>query len=165
MRYFFRPKATGAGFVHPLISAPKTMILAPGFRETRGVRVFAKGWCEEAARFGPCAVAASFDELRRLARKRVELRHAVIVLTYSANSFLSDEDRDFLWDAFGVPVFEQHLGPNNELLATECEAHDGLHVVGPVGSVRLEKSVCGCGSTVPRLMPQWQPAQLESLVA
>lgn len=151
MHFFFRPKATGAGFVHPLLSAPKTMILAPGFRETRTTRVFAQGWCEEAARFGPSAVAATFDELRRLAQKGVEFRHAVIVLRYGPGSFLSDDQRDFLWNAFGLPVFEQHLGPNNELLAMECEAHD-LHVVESVASsVNVDKSVCGCGSALPRL--------------
>jgi hypothetical protein len=141
------------------------MILARGFRETRNVRVFADGWCDRAARFGPCAAAAPLTELRRLAGKGIELRHAVVVLTYGANSGLSEADRDFLWTAFGVPVFEQCLRPNNELLAMECEAHDGLHVVGAVGDLPLTEGVCGCGSVVPRLMPQRQTAARTFLVA
>lgn len=165
MGFLYRPKASGATFVHPLISAPKIMILAPGFSETRTVRVFPQGWCAEAARLGPCAVAAPIEELYRLAQRRVELQHAVIVLTYGQHASVSDEDRDFLWNAFGLPVFEQCLGPDNEVLAMECEAHDGLHVVGAVRGVALEKGVCGCGSSVPRLMPLWEHAGCESLVA
>lgn len=141
------------------------MILAPGFRKTRNVRVFADGWCDEAARLGPCAAAATFDELCRLARLGVELRHAAVVFTYGTDSALHDDHRDFLWEAFGVPIFEQCLGPNNELLATECEAHDGLHVMGAVGSVPLENNVCGCGSTVPRIMPRWQSPKSKAMVA
>jgi hypothetical protein len=165
MRIIIRRKATGVGFVHPLISVPKTVILAAGFRAARNIRVFADGWCDEAARFGPCAAAAPLEELQRLARKGIELRHAVVVLTYSPNSRLSDEDRDFLWEAFGVPIFEQFLGPNNELLAMECGAHDGLHVVGAVGSVPLKDGVCGCGSAVPRIMPQQEAVKGRSMVA
>lgn len=165
MRSLFRPKATGAPFVHPLNSAPKTIILAQGFRETRNARVFPNGWCEEAARLGPCSIAAPFEELRRLALRSTELRHAVVVLTYGLNPGLSEEDRDFLWNAFGVPVFEQCLGPDNELLAAECEAHDGMHVFGAVKSVPLQHGICGCGSTVPRLMPQIPPVKAKSMVA
>ena len=57
-----------------------------------------------------------------------------------------------MWDAFGVPVFEQCLGLDNELLAMECEAHDGLHLMGTTSRMGAETNVCGCGSSVPRRM-------------
>jgi phenylacetate-CoA ligase len=41
---------------------------------------------------------------------------------------LSEEDRNELWRAFEVPIFEQCLGPGGAVLAWECEAHDGLHI-------------------------------------
>lgn len=157
MRYPFRQKVGGARFIHPLDPAPKTVLLANGFQGTRTIRVFPDGWNEEAARQGPCAVAAPLEDLLRLARSGVKLQHAVIVLTRGAHSDLSEDDRDRLWAAFGVPVFEQCLGPYNELLAAECEAHDGLHIVGGERRLAGETGLCGCGSSVPRMLPQYQP--------
>ena len=136
--------------MHPLAPAPKTIVLAAGFESTREIRVFPEGWNSEAARLGPCSVAASIEQLLALARAGTTLRHAAIVLTRGPHSALCDEDRDRLWTAFGVPVFEQCLGPNNELLAAECEAHDGLHIMGIGSRAGAETSVCGCGSSVPR---------------
>lgn len=140
-------------FVHPLDPAPKTVVLAAGFRSTRTVRVFPDGWNGEAARHLPCALAAPLEELLRLAETGIELHHAVIVLTSGGESRVAEEDRDLLWSAFGVPVFEQCLGADNELLAAECEAHDGLHVVGGKQEPLLQTGVCGCGSSIPRKMP------------
>jgi hypothetical protein len=153
MRFLRRRPSTGTLFEHPLSPAPKTTVLARGFQSTRNIRVFADGWSEAAARLGPCALAASLEELRRLAALGIQVQHAVIVLTSGALSSLTEEDRDLLWRAFGVPVFEQCLGPDNQLLAAECEAHDGLHVVGGVHNAGLQTDVCGCGSSVPRMMP------------
>ena len=142
----------GTVFMHPLAPAPKTIVLAPGFESTREIRVFPEGWNDEAARLGPCSVAASLNALLALAQSGTTLRHAAIVLTRGPDSALSDLDRDRLWSAFGVPVFEQCLGPDNELLAAECEAHDGLHVMGTASRAGAETGVCGCGSSVPRTM-------------
>jgi phenylacetate-coenzyme A ligase PaaK-like adenylate-forming protein len=50
------------------------------------------------------------------------------VLTSLAAPPLSGEDRDLLWRAFGVPVFEQLRGWDGSVLARECEVHDGLHI-------------------------------------
>jgi phenylacetate-CoA ligase len=43
---------------------------------------------------------------------------------------LSPIERDGLWQRHGVPMFEHLVGMDGELLAWECEAHRGLHVVG-----------------------------------
>jgi hypothetical protein len=130
---------------------PRTAILAPGFQETKVVRVFPAGWNEEAARFRPSSVAGPAEQLRHLTREHLQLRHAVIAFTYEGQAGLSDEDRDLFWDSFGVPIFEQHLGPGNELLAMECEAHAGLHVMGDFGHLRLDRNSCACGNPAPRL--------------
>jgi hypothetical protein len=53
-------------------------------------------------------------------------------------------------------VFEQIIGPNGELLAAECEAHDGLHIEVPGlrwDGYRVELAQCGCGRKTPRLTP------------
>jgi hypothetical protein len=159
MGFLFRKKVAGSAFVHPLAPTPKTIVMAPGFESTRAIRVFPNGWSDEAGRLGPCSIAASIQDLLSLARRGIELRHAVIVLTRGADSALSEADRNRLWDAFGVPVFEQCLGPDNELLAAECEAHDGLHIMGYANRKGAETAVCGCGSSVPRRLAKPQKAE------
>jgi hypothetical protein len=154
MRIIVRLRRRGAAFRHPFDPAPRTAVLAPGFAENGTIRVFPQGWSAEARRFRPTSIAGRVDVLRALARRPVDLRHAVIVFT-DLEARLEERDREFLWQAFGVPVFEQCLDAQNRLLAGECEAHEGLHLWGRVpaewdGSV--ERGVCACGSAVPRLM-------------
>jgi len=146
-----RRRSSGATFIHPMDPTPRTAILAPGFQETKLVRVFPRGWNGEAERFRPSSIAGPAGQLRRLIKERLYLRHAVIVFTYEGDSPLCDDDRDLFWDSFGVPVFEQHLGPGNELLAMECEAHAGLHVMSDIGHQRLDRNSCACGNPTPRL--------------
>lgn len=146
-----RRPSQGATFIHPMDPAPRTAILAPGFRETRLVRMFPQGWNERARRFNPASVAGPVDQLRRLASEKWAIEQAVIVFTYVGGAALSPDDREWLWDAFGVPIFEQHLSPKNRLLATECDAHSGLHVVSGGAGWVLEDEVCACGNPAPRL--------------
>jgi len=145
-----RRRVSGAPFIHPMDPTPRTAILAPGFQESKLVRVFPAGWTEEAARFHPSSIAGPMEQLRSLAKNGFALGHAVVAFTYQGHAGLSDDDRDLFWDSFGVPVFEQHLGPGNELLAMECEAHAGLHVMGDFGDARLDRNSCVCGNPAPR---------------
>jgi hypothetical protein len=144
---------------------PRTAILAPGFQETKLVRVFPNGWIENAARFRPSSIAGPPEQLRRLTRARLQMRHAVIVFTYEDQPGLSQADRELFWDAFGVPVFEQYLGPNNELQAMECEAHSGLHVVSGCGGLGVEQEKCACGNPAPRLSRGSRIEELVELLA
>jgi hypothetical protein len=150
-----------AVFRYPIEPAPRTAVLADWFREpgiiskSRAVRIFPHGWCEEAARFSPGAIAATRDRLLALAAGvSPPLTHALIALERAGDPMLSAADRDRLWRAFRVPVFEQIIGPRGELLAAECEAHDGLHIETP-GHVwdgyAIEMSLCACGRKTPRL--------------
>lgn len=146
-----RRRASGALFIHPMNPTPRTAILAPGFQESKLVRVFPGGWNEEAAQFEPSSIAGPVEQLRRLTNLDLRLRHAVIVFTCGGEAGLSDDDRDLFWDAFGVPVFEQYLGRANALLAVECDAHTGLHLVGDFESLKRDRNACACGSPNPRL--------------
>jgi hypothetical protein len=155
-----RRPLTGAPFIHPMDPAPRTAILARGFQETSTVRVFPYGWNDRAERFRPTSVAGAPEQLRKLTLKNIRLDHAVIAFTYEGQSGISHEDRELFWNAFGVPVFEQILGLRNELLAMECDAHCGLHVVNGCADLHLERGVCACGSSAPRLS---RTARIEEL--
>jgi len=171
-------------FVYPIRPSepgrapPRTAVLVPCFRARGPVRVFRKGWSSDGwskvsenrekwwkkiRKFAPEAVAATLDQLRPLAyAKVVSLRHAVIVLRRKNEARLSEADRDWLWAAFRVPVFEQIVGEDGELLATECEVHNGLHIESdalrrnpkdPNLKEGLDPSPCPCGRNTPRLFP------------
>jgi hypothetical protein len=159
-----RRRASGALFIHPMNPMPRTAILAPGFQETKLVRVFPHGWNEEAAKFEPSSIAGPLEQLRRLTKLDVRLRHALIIFTYGGEAGLSDDDRDIFWEAFGVPVFEQYLGRDNELLAVECDAHTGLHLVGDFEKLNRGRKACACGSPNPRLRRSARIAELAELL-
>jgi hypothetical protein len=81
---------------------------------------------------------------------------------------LSTAERAWLWRAFRVPIFEQIVEPDGELLASECEAHDGLHIEIPGLSwngYRIELSPCACGRKTPRLAPPTPAEQARSAAA
>jgi len=145
-----RRRVSGAPFIHPMDPTPRTAILAPGFQQSKLVRVFPAGWTEAAVRFNPSSIAGPMEQLRCLTKHGLVLGHAVVAFTYKGHAGLSDDDRNLFWDSFGVPVFEQHLGPSNQLLAMECEAHAGLHVMGDFGDARLDRNSCVCGNPAPR---------------
>lgn len=130
---------------------PRTAILALGFRETKMVRVFPFGWNKAADRFQPASIAGPAEQLRQLVRQGVSPQHSVVVFSYDGQEGLTASDRDLFWKAFGVPVFEQLLNPSNVVLAMECDAHDGMHLVGDFGNLRAGRSACPCGNPAPRL--------------
>lgn len=117
--------------------------------------MFREGWCVEVAKFEPAAIAGTFQQFQDLMGWRIpSLTHAVIVLTGPGGRRLIEQEREQLWRAFHVPVFEQVIGPRGELLAAECEAHDGLHVESPALSVENEivhVGGCLCGKNTPRI--------------
>ncbi len=126
-------------------------MLIPEFRSTKSVRVFAQGWCEEAREFAPQAVAARLEQLEEI---DVAPTHAIVVMGRIEDRRLSEADRERLWARFGVPVFEQIIGDRGELLAAECEAHEGLHVTSDRAREwgAMDEALCGCGRKSPRLI-------------
>ena len=162
-------------FRYPMDPAPRTAVLAACFRQPRlrlndPVRVFPRGWSEEVSAFAPAAMAAPREQLLGLAAadRRPSLTHAVIALAGPGDPILSMAEREHLWRTFRVPVFEQIIGPDGELLAAECEAHDGLHIEAPGlpwTGYRLEMSPCGCGRKTPRLTPARMAERVRSAAA
>jgi hypothetical protein len=149
--------ANSAPFVYPSAGNPRVAVLVPGFRETRQVRYFSRLDDEEAVRFEPEVLAGTAAQLRRIALSRspASVRNAVVVLTHEGEAGLAEYDRDMFWDVFGVPAFEQYLTRRRRLLASECDAHEGLHVCGPFScreGWQLDRSPCDCGDPSPRLV-------------
>ena len=143
-----------ASFIYPIPPAPRTAVLISGFRSSGLVRVFPDGWNEEATRFDPQALAGSLLQLEGLARI-ASPSHAVIVLRNEWEPRLTDTRRDALWNAYRVPAFEQIIGEDGTLLATECEAHDGLHIESSrfnVAGRNIRTDRCACGRFSPRLV-------------
>jgi len=75
-------------------------------------------------------------------------------LNYPGFPFLSEIERDQLWQVFQVPVFAVLLDRNGRLLAYECEAQSGLHVgpQAPWSAGVLESAPCECGRPGLRLV-------------
>ena len=96
------------------------------------------------------ALAGTFGELARAAARGVRVRRAVYVLTYT-DPFLSDGERDELWNMFQVPVYALLMDHGGRMLAWECEAQNGLHREAGRGFA-VERSLCSCGRPGARLL-------------
>jgi hypothetical protein len=170
----FAPRAV---FRYPIEPAPPTAVLVDWFSQgwfSQGrfgqrwfrqtwLRVFHQGWCEEAESFAPAAIAGTLEQLLGLAAlaNPPVLTHPSIVLARIGQPTPSAADRERLWQAFRVPLFEQIIGSRGELLAAECEAHDGLHIETPGlawAGYTVETEQCACGRATPRLA---HPAPVE----
>ena len=131
-RYAVKHAKTARQCLHyPLGEAPRTAVVARAVEETRRVRCFRGLQAEELPAFAPQSLAAPLDALRAAAADAPAhgpLRNAVIVFTGILEGPLTPEDGDQFWHRYQVPVFEQFLGLDGELLAWECEIHHGLHV-------------------------------------
>ena len=99
-------------------------------------------------------VAAPMDMIRAIDAKEWLPEFPMVVFSCLGESLLSDDDRDFVWNTFGVPVFEYLLDTDGRIVARECEAHDGLHVDGLPEPYRAEiiEENCACGAPGARLM-------------
>jgi hypothetical protein len=124
----------------------------------------------------PEAIAAPLQRALDLADARMKglvdlssLSFAMVVLTDVSGTPLDQRQRDLLWRAFRVPVFEQLRDWDGEVIARECETHSGLHLIegtdarveqgelwidgrrtGLAGSIMLEHCECGVEAAVLR---------------
>ena len=152
-------------FVYPVPVTPRVALLRANLGHRRPVRYFddrSHDFFERIAAFRPEAFAGSLDQLLRIGRdlkqdvlRAFEIRSIVVFAAVDGNALTSDQ-RDELWGLFQAPAFEQRLSHEGELVAAECEAHEGLHILGafnadaPDGAI-LDLTPCGCGQTSPRL--------------
>jgi hypothetical protein len=159
-----------SGRLRRVISKPQTLklplhfegniaVLDSGFRMERGMREFGAD-LQLVEDFVPEVIVAPLQTALALADQKVggsmelaSLRVALVVLTRV--SPMEQGDRDLLWRAFGVPVFEQLRDSQGIVIARECEVHDGLHLVGSVGGPEIQCELvtghCECGAETPRL--------------
>jgi hypothetical protein len=152
-------------FTFPLSGPVRVALLEEGFRTDANVRTCSPDDMAWLHSYAPEALVVPLDLALSLAdRKRrgiLELpsvRTAIVVLTSGEDSPLTDDYRDLLWRAWGVPIFEQLRGPDGTIIASECEVHDGLHLLTaqdplPRAWTELEivRGVCECGAETPRL--------------
>lgn len=136
-------------FLYPISPVPRTAVISRVFRSRRTIRVFED--LESVPAFAPQALAGTLGQVESLAGS-VRLTHAIIVFRGLDEPRLTDVERDRLWQAFEVPLFEQILASNGELLAWECEAHEGLHAVKALPGLDLERTPCACGHPAPRIV-------------
>lgn len=92
-------------------------------------------WLERLERFQPESICASPNRLLLLAdlkrTKKLALpsvRHSLIMQFELGEAWITEEERDELWQVFQVPVFEQMCDHRGHLVAHECEARQGLHI-------------------------------------
>lgn len=155
----------GAGeeeFRFPLPVAARTALVDAGFRAGPNTRAFVAEEIPAMHKWGPEAIVLPLGLALSIADQRQRgllclrsLNTAIVVLTSTDDSPLTDDHRDLLWSAFGVPIFEQLRGSDGAVIARECEVHDGLHVVGPCADLEGETITehCACGAETPRLRP------------
>jgi hypothetical protein len=92
-------------------------------------------WLERLERFEPESIAASPNRLLLLGDLKRDgkltlptVRHSLVMQFELGEAWITEEERDELWQSFQVPVFEQICDHRGQLLAHECEARDGLHI-------------------------------------
>jgi hypothetical protein len=123
-------------FLPPVGHARKTAILTAGFRPSYGIRVLTKNWGKGLRQFGASALAGPTSVLQTLAiameagtEEIPRPSHFIVIFTGGQHGELPRKDRERFWRVFQVPVFEQRVGFDGRVVAYECEAHDGLHIL------------------------------------
>jgi len=149
----------GEEFYSPLPVPARTALLDTGFCAGPNMSEFSpeeipwlRAW-EPAMLVTPLRTALDLaDQKRRGIFNLPSLNTAMVVLT-SADDSLADHHRDILWTTFGVPVFEQFRNSDGEVIARECEVHDGLHLADSTATLGGEiiTGACACGQETPRL--------------
>jgi hypothetical protein len=126
---------------YPLGRTPRTAVASVPVRESSRVRWFRSLLAGGVWEFSPQAVAAPLDALLMVAAApgvaKRPLENAVIAFTSILSGPMTPADADRLWSAFEAPVFEQMVGFDGELLAAECEMHQGLHIAGSAAHFEL----------------------------
>lgn len=141
---------------YPLPGQPRVAVLGFRLRREEGVRYFVPWTREELMRAEPEALAGSLGDLLEAARLRREgllelpfLRLPLVVISTLKSGVMTSGERDALWQAFGLPFYEQVRDGSGRLLAYECDARNGFHWVGEDAAARDPRSgPCACGRPV-----------------
>lgn len=111
----------------------------------------------------PEALAASpaglnlVHALRREGLLRLpRLGYPLVALLEPDDDPLTEEQLNQLWQRFGLPIQQQFRARDGRLLAYDCEAASGFHIVQPgfrLAGMWDATEECGCGDPAPRLEP------------
>jgi len=170
LQSFFRPMRTEArqypDLGYPLLPVPRMAVLGLKVQPEPGIHCLLNWTPSDLARVRPLALAARFRDYERVARwmrqgalALPELQFPLLVLSGQRVGALTVAQHDALWAWFGLPCFEQIRGVDGGLLAQECEARDGFHLVGHAspedvgGSLVCEACECGQASARVRIGP------------
>jgi hypothetical protein len=143
-------------FKHPMPAAARTVIFEPLFRRSSHclyVDPFSLGAAQQIRDFRPAVMAGTLQKVLAFGGE-LSPSHGLVVFSWEGGLCLSDADRDDLWDAYRVPVFEQVITSAGHLAAWECEAHEGLHLADGAQAMadRIVVGRCDCGADAPRVL-------------
>ena len=100
-------------------------------------------------------LAAPMNTIRALAPSSWAPQYPLVVFSSVHEALMTDADRDYIWHTFRVPAFEYLLDGGGEIIARECEAHEGLHLdraPESLGRATVTEQPCDCGQSGVRLM-------------
>ena len=134
-------EAVAQSFPYPITPCPSIAILPPYFAP------------KQSALATVSTIAAPIEVIRAIDPSVWTPEFPIVVFSCVGDPLLSDEDRDFVWEVFGVPVFEYLLDGHGRIIARECEAHEGMHFEHLPVSWKSEiiEEDCPCGVPGSRL--------------
>lgn len=144
---------------------PRIAYLVGPYKHDPALGRFSDLYSPEILLHRPHVLCGSGTLLCRLARgvaqgvqRPIPLRYGVVVQHRSPEEALTPQQRDLLWRVFQVPIFEQIALSNGTVLASECDAHEGLHIADErvsriVGDHNLVSTPCACGTPGLRFRP------------
>ncbi len=142
---------------YPLHPGPRIAVFDERYRSSSSVVVVPKQQLGALTLDKVDTVAATADLLSLLGALEWKPSHPMVVFS-TPEQRLTEGDRARLWRQFEVPVFEQVVDSSGVLLASECEAHLGLHIEvdGELALANTEwtRDLCGCGRSGARLLPK-----------
>ena len=170
---FFSRHAAVPEFHCPAGADPRTAVVHPFLKARKPhfvVRPGQPGMMNRICGLKPEAIAASFEQLLEVGSAlNSDQRPAKAVVVFRGpEEPLSCLQRDRLWDLFQVPLYEQVLDSQARLLATECEAHDGMHILAEWDQLKASDIVdgpCECGVSARRVIVAPLPAQRPATAA
>ncbi len=106
------------------------------------------------ARGSVAGLSGTLKELEEAAQSGVVVQRAVFVIHHWNELLLTAAEREHIWNLFEVPVYAVLLDGLGNLVAYECEAQNGLHMVAGAA----EPAACACGR--PGMQPKPGPVEM-----
>ena len=155
-------------FQYPLVPCPTVTVICDALHVPAGAARISERSAVEPHKLRTETLAAPASVLLEMGQGWMP-QYPMVAFTGARHGFLDDDDRDRLWRRFAMPVFEQLVDDEGRVVASECEAHAGLHIYTPIRHVlsegeilldgrpsgiaaRESSGLCGCGRIGPRLL-------------